>query len=437
MKHAAVFLGLFLLAGCGTSEPQMPKQYYQAAAKTPGPPLAKVISVPPDAAAAQVLAGLGDTALTPGHVDLAQGIVVATYSGNPEEFVDCGKIRFGRRGPSVPASRQSFTVNSLVGDEYVDGTIGRDLRLDSRLVIAAQPFGTSTSVSVHATHVLTKKVAYDDEIVGTESIAFDNQSEGSFQKGTDCHSTGKLEQMALAGVPGPLVILGGPPTQQFASTRPAPMAAAAPTATISQTELAPPGASSPTQPLQQAALPPVPPLPPGAAIEGVPGQAPAAARTASQQALLDCAQLTGSAADQMCEVLMLLAPYRSGAVGARLVQGNQPLRQGDDLVLELDLPAEPVTLQLSHIDGAGVVTHLPDLPVRGDVRRSIFATGLQVTQPLGQEVVLVMAARDQPVTGPRPRREPIASYAAALRQGLSRPAARLDADAVLVATTGQ
>ena len=74
--------------------------------------------------------------------------------------------------------------------------------------------------------------------------------------------------------------------------------------------------------------------------------------------------------------------------------------------------------------------------MRGDVRRSIYATGLQVTQPLGQEIVLIMASRDQPVTGQRPRREPIASYAAALRQGLSRPAARLDADAVLVTTTG-
>ena len=108
MRRAAVLVGLLAVFGCGTSEPQLPQQLYQRP-NPPGPPLAKVVPLPPDAAAGQVLSGLAGSALSPGHVDLGQGIVVATYSGDPEGFVECGSLQFGRRGRSVPASRGSFT----------------------------------------------------------------------------------------------------------------------------------------------------------------------------------------------------------------------------------------------------------------------------------------------------------------------------------------
>ena len=104
------FLGLFAIAACSTSAPRLPSQNYQApttSASARGN--AKLVSLPPDAAAAQALSALGSAGLTPDHVDLGRGIIVATYSGDPEGFVDCGSVRFGRGGRSVPASRQSFT----------------------------------------------------------------------------------------------------------------------------------------------------------------------------------------------------------------------------------------------------------------------------------------------------------------------------------------
>jgi hypothetical protein len=317
----------------------------------------------------------------------------------------------------VPASRQSFTVNDLTAQEVSGGRVGRDLRLDTRLVITAQPYGTSTSVRVDATHVVTKTIEVGDQVVRTETIAFDMQDSSRFHKGTSCRSTGKLEELALAGLPGPLVRLAVPQTQQVALSQPT----APPT--IQQTEIAPPAA-------------PVAGVAQSTGVQAMPGPGIATA-SAAPQAPLNCAQLVGVTADQMCEVLMLLAPYRTGALSARLLEGDRPLRVGDDLVLELDLPGEPTNLQLSYVDSTGVVTHLPSLPLRGDVRHSIYATGLAVTPPAGQEIFLVMASGAQPLGGVRPPREPLATYAAALRQGLSQRDVHLEAATVVVDTLGQ
>lgn len=421
MRLVALFLGLLLVASCGTRAPRLPSQSYQAPPETSSARgNAKVVTLPPDAAASQVLSGLENAGLTPDHIDLGRGIVVATYSGNPEGLVECGVVRFGG-GRSLPAARQSFVVNDLTPQEISGGRVGRDLQLDTRLVVTAQPFGTSTSVQVDATHVVTKTIAVGDQKVRTETIAFDSEGSGRFDKGTSCRSTGKLEELALAGVPGPLVRLAVPQGQQVAVSQSAPM----PLGTIHQTEIPPPGA-----PVQQAAVPRSDMMP-STGVQAMPGTAIA---TTTQGAPLSCAELAGVTADQMCEVLMLLAPYRTGALSARLLEGDRPLSVGDDLVLELDLPGEPANLQLSYVDSTGVVTHLPTLPLRGDVRHSIYATGLAVTPPAGQEVFLVMASSNQPIGGVRPPREPLATYAAALRQGLSQRDVRLDAAAVVVET---
>jgi hypothetical protein len=162
---------------------------------------------------------------------------------------------------------------------------------------------------------------------------------------------------------------------------------------------------------------------------------PAAGMPSTTSRGLDCTQPSGGTADQMCEVVALLAPYRSGALSASLPQGDLPLREGEDVVLELQLSGEPANLQVSYVDSSGVVTHLPTVPIRGGVQHTIYATGLAVSRPFGQGMLLVMASDDQPIAARRPPREPIASYVAALREELSGPVTRLNADAVVVTTT--
>ena len=84
-----------------------------------------------------------------------------------------------------------------------------------------------------------------------------------------------------------------------------------------------------------------------------------------------------------------------------------------------------------------VAVSAPKRQSGGGRGRSIYATGLSVTRPFGQEMVLVMASSEQAVAGERPPREPITSYLGALHEGLSRAIAPLDANVVLVTTMGQ
>jgi len=218
MQFLVLFFCLLVIAGCGTSTPQLPAQIYQAPRTAPIQPLAKVVSTSPEAVVGQLQAGLQNAGLTLKNVEVERGIVVATYEGDPERFVDCGTMRFGRGGQTVPAARQTLVINDLA--TVRGGRVYRDLRLDTRLLISAQRYGRDTSVSVDAKHVLTKTVGVGDQMVRTESIAFDNQGNGSFRKGTKCRSTGKLEQLALSGVPGRFVALATTPTQGFAATQP-------------------------------------------------------------------------------------------------------------------------------------------------------------------------------------------------------------------------
>ena len=300
MRSLALFSGLLVIAGCATSAPRIPAQVYQAPQAAPVQPQAKVVSLPADAAAARVLAGLQNAGLTPEHVEVERGIVVATYGGDPEGFVDCGTVRFGPAGRSIPASRGSLIVNDLASVR--GGRVQRDLRLDTRLLIAAQPLGNQTSVSVDATHVLTKTIGVGDQIVRTESIALDSQGKGSFRKGTSCRSTGKLEQLALEGIAGPFVASAVPPVQQVAFTR---------------------AASDETPPVQQTAVPPANVLPSAAPIQPLPVQEAAVRPSAAAP------QSSGVSAS--AEPVVTTPPASRQAKRVALVIGNAAYQNAEPL----------------------------------------------------------------------------------------------------------
>ena len=290
MRRVAL-LALLALAGCGSSSsvtpepqerglvlsppaspvqatsPHLPEQRYQKPTTSPAESAAKLVSMPADEAAVQVLAGLGRSALAPEHVDLSGGVVVVTYSGSPEGFVDCGTIRFDRAGPAVPATRK-YVVSEVDSQQLTHGSLSRELRLDTRMVVAAQPSGDGTSVSVDAVHVVTKTIETGDEVVGSEAITFEDQGSGRFQKGTTCHSTGRLEQLALGGIPGPLVALAEPQGQQLALAQPVSSAEEARTSDPqpSRAEVAPPVAAPPQQALASPVAAPGAPEPAVASV---------------------------------------------------------------------------------------------------------------------------------------------------------------------------
>ena len=88
--------------------------------------------------------------------------------------------------------------------------------------------------------------------------------------------------------------------------------------------------------------------------------------------------------------------------------------------------------------GEQVRAAIGDADLKWALQAEQLGTGhalMQAMPDVGDDAMVLVLASDAPaIAGSRPPREPIASYVAALREGLSSSATRVDADAVVVTT---
>ena len=136
------------------------------------------------------------------------------YSGDPRDYIDCGKISMWAAEGDTPKSMKGAEdkLNLARTTRKPDGRLERKLRLDSRTTIRFSELpGGSTRVDARTRYVVTKEVnsfAFGggkdgkDKWLGVtrETIAFNTGERGSFSVGTSCIATGRLEQAILAGV---------------------------------------------------------------------------------------------------------------------------------------------------------------------------------------------------------------------------------------------
>ena len=162
----------------------------------------------------QVAANVGaiaDASLGPSR---AGSVMTILYSGDPRDYIDCGKISMWAAEGDTPKSMKGAEdkLNLARTTRKPDGRLERKLRLDSRTTIRFSELpGGSTRVDARTRYVVTKEVnsfAFGggkdgkDKWLGVtrETIAFNTGERGSFSVGTSCIATGRLEQAILAGV---------------------------------------------------------------------------------------------------------------------------------------------------------------------------------------------------------------------------------------------
>lgn len=143
----------------------------------------------------------------------------------------------------------------------------------------------------------------------------------------------------------------------------------------------------------------------------------------------------------MCELLAVLAPYRREAAGSEPVltvataSRQTRLREGDDLTLDILLPRTARYLYLGYVQHDGRVGYIATMPVRewaegkGAVR---FATGFQISEPYGREMIVAVTSAHPLFEEPRPGYEPAKDYIEALRQRLAALQAGAPAGSVAV-----
>jgi hypothetical protein len=135
--------------------------------------------------------------------------LVALYSGDPREFVDCGLVRMMLNGErSQPAQQYSANRPETRTYRFFRGRrIGllREMRLDARLTVEVRQDKRDEGVQVttKAIYVLSKMISRmykggeAGPVVDREVISFVSGEIGHFQKGTSCVATGRLEDLPV------------------------------------------------------------------------------------------------------------------------------------------------------------------------------------------------------------------------------------------------
>lgn len=215
-RAVLLLLAALLQAGCAGPGP-LPPSTPPAAAREPveraylppdgAPPPAPALLVPapPGRAIAALAETLGGAArgVKSGTAEAGVAWLALTSSGDPLPFVDCGSFELrGEDGAvrRVPAASLSVRIPLLPAERRE--VLLRQLRLDGRLLVTAQPEGRGSRLEARAAYVLTRtvdRVARDGRVLDSQrqTIAFSTGERGAFDQGLACRPTGRLEAAVL------------------------------------------------------------------------------------------------------------------------------------------------------------------------------------------------------------------------------------------------
>ena len=169
----------------------------------------KTINKPRESAWQATVAGLGKEFFIINNIDKASGLIILSYSGDPEAYVDCGYI-VSSNGERFPASRAHLIYDTVQGLKRY--SIDRSLSLEGRMNILFEELNPATTrVTVTARYILNRSLhVYSRGLLRksykrgeNDSITFGSGSDASFTPRSGgpaekCVATGALEQSIFA-----------------------------------------------------------------------------------------------------------------------------------------------------------------------------------------------------------------------------------------------
>lgn len=140
--------------------------------------------------------GLAGTFFVINNLDRESGYISISYSGNPEDFVDCGSVQF---------HNATTDYNYNVASQTSPPSTARQVELSGRINVLVSPAtGSETKVSVIVRYIVTEKFEplSLDGMFGTNQVyqttaAFNSGNYGAMGRYV-CRPTGKLEQQILS-----------------------------------------------------------------------------------------------------------------------------------------------------------------------------------------------------------------------------------------------
>ena len=140
------------------------------------------------------------------RLDNAGGVIELSYRGNPEPYVDCGRVVSqvsnlrGKRTYRFPAAASFVEYEFMTGQEIV--VIDRSMQLESQVSVRIAARGPNeTHVWTRARYLLKRILVVRDtegrSRTTTQAVQFDSGQSAAFAGAVTCVATGRLEQAAL------------------------------------------------------------------------------------------------------------------------------------------------------------------------------------------------------------------------------------------------
>jgi hypothetical protein len=207
MRALVVILITVLLAGCGGKLKYVKPTAYGNIENS------KIIAKPQDTVWNSAVRQLKEQSYVINNLDKASGLIVLSYRGDPESFVDCGSIAsYVKNGPekriyNFPGSRAQQTFEVLdAGNIFI---IERKMSLEGRITLLFEKTGpNSTKVTANTFYVLTRQltgrqVTKNIPQSSMHTIIFNSGEGAAFPPEKDgesieCVYTGKMERDILS-----------------------------------------------------------------------------------------------------------------------------------------------------------------------------------------------------------------------------------------------
>lgn len=174
----------------------------------------KIVNQPFNKVWAQSVSQLSKQFFVINNIDKDSGLINISYSGNPQPYIDCGRIMSfvqnarGKRTYDFPAAEQFKEYEILSNAMY---GVTHQMKLEGRANLILQPATASTTrVTVNARYNVTRETTVRNVGGGlpqrtlmTESLNTGGSlrfPDSSSQGGTVCVATGELERSILNSI---------------------------------------------------------------------------------------------------------------------------------------------------------------------------------------------------------------------------------------------
>jgi len=208
IRVATAVISLAVIAGCAGKIDYVRPKASTAVENT------KVINKSRQAVWDAAVPQLGKEYFVINNLDKSSGLINISYSGDPEKYVDCGRIvsyvknARGERTYDFAAAKQQIEYEIMTSNLFV---VNRQMNLDGRVNLIFEEVGPEqTRVSANTRYVLKLDQSVRDvngrSVNGSHSVAFNTNTAATFPRpdnmaeAVNCRSTGLLEQDLLSNI---------------------------------------------------------------------------------------------------------------------------------------------------------------------------------------------------------------------------------------------